>query len=120
MTLALVVLGAMVGAPLRFLTDQVVTRALGSRFPFGTLTVNVVGSAALGALVGAGASSPVLAFLGAGLCGGLTTYSTFGYETMRLVEDGAYGYAAVDVAGSLLLGLGAAFAGSAAAQAIVA
>ncbi|MEV6959867.1 fluoride efflux transporter CrcB [Streptomyces sp. NPDC051207] len=111
----LVVTGAMVGAPLRYLTDRAVRSRYDSALPWGTFAVNVVGSLVLGLLTGAaaaGATSPhVQLLLGTGLCGALTTYSTFSYETLRLAEEGAPGYAAVNVVGSVTAGLGAAFAG---------
>ncbi|MEG3628321.1 fluoride efflux transporter FluC [Streptomyces poriticola] len=118
----LVVAGAMVGAPLRYLTDRAVQSRHDSVFPWGTLAVNVVGSLALGlltgaALAGAAGSRPVL-LLGTGLCGALTTYSTFSYETLRLAETGAGRLAAANVVTSVATGLGAAFAGAALARAI--
>lgn len=111
MTALLVMLGGAVGAPLRYLVDQAMRRRFGDRFPWGTFTVNVVGSAALGAL--AGTSTAVHALLGIGLCGALTTYSTFGYETVRLVEDRAYLRAFVNVTASVVAGVGAAALGHA-------
>ncbi|MEU3916598.1 fluoride efflux transporter CrcB [Streptomyces sp. NPDC029004] len=111
----LVALGAAIGAPLRFLTDRAVQTRHDSVFPWGTFAVNVVGCLVLGVLTGAvtarAASSHVQLFLGTGLCGALTTYSTFSYETLRLVEDGAKFYAAVNVIASVVAGLGAVFAG---------
>ncbi|AIA01380.1 fluoride efflux transporter CrcB [Streptomyces noursei] len=122
MTWALVVIGAMVGAPLRYLTDRSVQRRHDTVFPWGTFTVNVAGSLVLGLLTGAvaaGAASPhVQLLVGTGLCGALTTYSTFSYETLRLSEDGAGFLAAANVVGSIVAGLGAAFVGAALAQAI--
>ncbi|MEU2778762.1 fluoride efflux transporter CrcB [Streptomyces sp. NPDC007162] len=118
----LVVLGAAVGAPLRYLTDRAVQTRHDSVFPWGTFVVNVTGCLILGLLTGAaatGAASPHLQLLlGTGLCGALTTYSTFSYETLRLTETGAGLYAAANVVASLVAGLGAAFAGAAIAQAL--
>lgn len=118
----LVIAGAMVGAPARYLTDRTVQTRHDSVFPWGTLTVNTVGCAILGLLTGAvteGAASPHLQLLiGTGLCGALTTYSTFSYETLRLAEEGARFYAVANAVASLAAGLGAAFTGSAVAQAI--
>jgi CrcB protein len=118
----LVIAGAVVGAPLRYLTDRAVQARHDSVFPWGTFAVNVVGCAILGLLTGAameGAASPhVQLLLGTGLCGALTTYSTFSYETLRLAEDGARFYAVVNVVGTLAAGLGAAFTGTAVADAI--
>lgn len=89
----LVVLGGAVGAPLRYLTDRAVQARHGAGlpyvFPWGTFTVNAAGSLLLGVLTGATVSAPVHALLGTGLCGALTTYSTFSYETLRLAEEGA-------------------------------
>ncbi|MEU5431469.1 fluoride efflux transporter CrcB [Streptomyces olivoreticuli] len=114
-----VVAGAMVGAPLRYLTDRAVQSRHDSVFPWGTFTVNVVGCLILGALTGAAVSSHVQLLLGTGLCGALTTYSTFSYETLRLSEEGAAGYAVANVGASLVCGLGAAWVGAALGQAVV-
>lgn len=117
-----VVAGAMIGAPLRYLTDRAVQARLGTRFPWGTLTVNVVGSLVLGVLVGAvtagTAPEHLELFLGTGLCGALTTYSTFSYETLRLAESGARFSAVANALGSVAAGLGAAFMGVAVAEAL--
>ncbi|GGW72466.1 fluoride efflux transporter CrcB [Streptomyces caelestis] len=111
----LVVGGAMVGAPLRYLTDRAVQSRHDSVFPWGTFAVNVAGCLVLGLLTGAAAAgaagSHLQLLLGTGLCGALTTYSTFSYETLRLVETGARGYAVLNVTASLAAGLAAAFAG---------
>jgi CrcB protein len=118
----LVVTGAMVGAPLRYLADRAVQSRHDSLFPWGTFAVNVTGCLILGLLTGAvaegAAGSHLQLLLGTGLCGALTTYSTFSYETLRLGETGARLYAAANVAASVVAGLGAAFAGVALAQAV--
>ena len=119
MTAVLVVVGAMIGAPLRYLIDRVIQTRTGMLFPWGTLTVNVAGSLLLGGLVGAAVSGPALALIGTGLCGALTTYSTFGYETLRLVEDRAYPRAAANAVVSLVTTLGAAALGHVVANALV-
>jgi fluoride exporter len=121
-TVALVFLGAMVGAPLRYLTDRVVQTRHDTVFPWGTLSVNVAGCLILGALAGIGSALPpaALALVGTGFCGALTTYSTFGYETFRLVEGRSYFYAAMNVIVSVIAGLGAALLGYATLHAIVA
>jgi CrcB protein len=111
----LVVCGGMVGAPLRYLTDRAVQSRHDSVFPWGTFVVNVVGCVILGLLTGAAVAgagdSRLRLLLGTGLCGALTTYSTFSYETLRLTETGARMYAVCNVVGSAAAGLGAAFAG---------
>ncbi|QIY69287.1 fluoride efflux transporter CrcB [Streptomyces sp. RLB1-33] len=118
----LVIVGGMVGAPLRYLTDRAVQTRHDTVFPWGTFAVNVVGCLILGLLTGAvaagAAGSPLQLFLGTGLCGALTTYSTFSYETLRLTETGAGFYAAANVLVSVTAGLGAAFAGVSFAQAL--
>ncbi|MDH6521040.1 CrcB protein [Streptomyces sp. SAI-135] len=118
----LVVAGAVVGAPLRYLTDRAVQSRHDSVFPWGTFAVNVTGCLILGLLTGAAAAgaagSHLQLLLGTGLCGALTTYSTFSYETLRLAETGARLYALANVAASVVAGLGAAFAGVALAQAV--
>lgn len=121
MTLVLVFLGAAVGAPLRYLADRAVQSRHDSVFPWGTLMVNLVGCLAFGGLLGAGSALPgwLAALLGVGLCGSLTTYSTFSYETVRLAEEGAYFYAVTNLVVSLVVGLGAALLGYAMVFALV-
>ncbi|MFC6084590.1 fluoride efflux transporter FluC [Sphaerisporangium aureirubrum] len=99
--------GAAVGAPLRYLTDRAVQSRTGSAFPFGTLVVNIAGSAILGFLAALPAGDGVMAAAGTGFCGALTTYSTFGYETLRLAETGARLLAVLNVAASVAAGLAA-------------
>jgi fluoride exporter len=114
-TILLVALGAAIGAPTRYVTDRAVSTRWRTVFPFGTLTVNVIGSLILGILFGGaarhGISPQLVALLGTGFCGALTTYSTFGYETIRLMHDHLYRPAALNVAVSLGCGCAAAFAG---------
>ncbi|MFE3946786.1 fluoride efflux transporter CrcB [Streptomyces sp. NPDC059118] len=118
----LVVVGAAIGAPLRYLTDRTVQSRHDTVFPWGTFAVNVTGSLILGLLTGAvtagAASSQLQLLLGTGLCGALTTYSTFSYETLRLAETGAKFYAAANVVASVVAGLGAVFVGLAFAEAL--
>jgi CrcB protein len=114
-SVVLVVLGAVVGAPARYLTDLAVQSRHDSVLPWGTFVVNVVGSFVLGlvaaAVVHHDAPSWVMTLVGTGFCGALTTFSTFGFETVRLVEEGSWAAAGVNVVGSLLAGLGACAAG---------
>jgi CrcB protein len=112
----LVAIGALVGAPARYLTDRAVQARHDSVFPWGTFAVNLVGTVVLGLVTGAvlagAASAHWQLLVGTGFCGALTTYSTFSYETLRLVEGGARRYAAANVGLSLVGGLGAAYLGA--------
>lgn len=118
MTILLVALGAAIGAPLRYLTDRAVQARHDTVFPWGTFTVNVAGSALLGFLIALPADAAVTAAAGTGFCGALTTYSTFSFETLRLVEDGARLFAGFNVVASMVAGLGAAYTGMALAQSV--
>jgi CrcB protein len=121
-SLFLVIAGAAVGAPLRYLGDRAVQSRHDTVFPWGTFTVNVLGSLILGIVTGAvragGASPQVQLAIGTGFCGALTTYSTFSYETLHLLEDDARLFAAANLLASVAAGLGAAFLGVAVGQAI--
>jgi CrcB protein len=111
MTLVLVLLGGAVGAPLRYLADGWVSaRTRSSDLPWGTLGVNVTGSFLLG-LLAAVAPTWLLELAGSGLCGALTTFSTFSFETVRLVEQGRVRPALLNVGASVGLGLAAAALG---------
>jgi len=120
MTVLLVFLGAIVGAPLRYLADRTLQARHDSLFPWGTLAVNITGCLVLGVLAGIGTAlpTPLFALLGTGFCGALTTYSTFSYETVRLWEQHARFYAVANVAVSLIAGLGAVLLGYTVATAL--
>lgn len=112
-TVVLVGLGAAVGTPMRYWTDRLVRAHHDTVYPWGTLAVNIVASLVLGALAGASShiSAAVSAFVGTGLCGTLSTYSTFSYENQQLLAEGARFYALVNVLLSVVAGLGAAAMG---------
>ena len=107
----LVVLGAVAGAPLRYLADNAIGARCRPGFPWGIILVNVAGCGLLGFLAGWPAAPGLMALAGTGFCGTLTTYSTFSYETVRLLEDRRHFYAVANVVVSIGAGLGAAFLG---------
>lgn len=106
---------AAVGAPLRFMVDTFVQRRTLGAFPWGTLVVNVAGSLLLGALVGLSLyrdlGDTAMLVAGTGFCGAFTTFSTFSYETVRLVEQGDLAAAARNVFANLAACVGAAALG---------
>jgi fluoride exporter len=117
-TVLLVAIGAAIGAPARYLTDRLLQGRHDSAFPWGTFAANMAGCALLGFLAALPDRTSLMAFAGTGFCGALTTYSTFGYETVRLAQSGARTMALLNVGASILAGLGAAYCGMALAQAL--
>jgi CrcB protein len=107
-----------VGALARFLGDARVAGLVGRTFPFGTLAINVSGSLALGVLAGAAVEGNDYVLVGTATIGSYTTFSTWMYETQRLVEDGELVNAAMNVAVSVTLGLAAAALGRAIGEAL--
>lgn len=115
MILLVIAIGGAIGAPLRFVVDGFVQDRLGAVFPWGTFVINTSGSLLLGLLTGLalnhGFPDVPKAFLATGFCGAYTTFSTFGYETVRLADDNAGLLAGANALGSLAAGLAAAAAG---------
>lgn len=115
----LVGLGGFIGAVLRYALMGVVHRYLDpTRFPYGTLTVNLAGCLAIGFLAGMadarGAFTPESrVFVLVGIIGAFTTFSTFSYETMNLLRNGQAPVALVNVTLHILMGLAAVWAGDA-------
>jgi CrcB protein len=104
------------GAVSRYAVDGWVTGLTRAQFPWGTLVINIVGSFALGVLVEVTTSRLLphpnwRVALGIGFLGAFTTFSTFAYESVKLAEDSAYALAFLNVAGTVVVGLAAAFAG---------
>lgn len=122
MNWVLVIAGGAAGAVLRYLTDRAVQARHDTVFPWGTFAANITGCLILGVLAGAttagAAPHSLQLLLGTGLCGALTTYSTFSYETLRLAETGARFFAAANVIASVAAGLGALILGLTLAEAI--
>ena len=107
----LVALGAALGAPLRYLVSHWSREGLHAVPTVGTIIVNVVGSFALGLLVGSGVDGRWEALVGVGFCGALTTFSTLALEVWGALTDRRRTEAVLNVALSLALGLGAAWLG---------
>jgi CrcB protein len=111
------------GAGARYLIALWAAQRFGSTFPYGTLIVNLIGCFSIAALMHAalalGWSPNLRAALTIGFIGGLTTYSSFNYETMRLFEEGATASAAANVALTMLGGLTAGWLGLLAARGIL-
>jgi len=110
----LMVAGA-AGAVLRYLVDRFVQERVESDFPYGTLAINVTGALILGFLTGSalhhGLSANWVTVLGTGLIGAYTTFSTFSYDTFRLLSSDAPIGAMANVLFSVVGGVGAAVAG---------
>ncbi len=112
--LSLLVAGA-IGAPIRYVVDELVRERVGGTFPWGTLVINVGGSLLLGVVTGLalyhGLGPIPKAAVGVGFCGAFTTFSTFSYETIRLVELGSLRPAIGNALASVVAGLAAAAVG---------
>lgn len=119
----LIALGAAVGAVSRWLLDGYVQSRHDSVFPWGTFVINTLGCLLLGVLLGASAEGDELvrlvALAGTGFSGAFTTFSTFAYESVVLAEEGSSGIGVLNVVGSVVAGLAAAFAGWGFAVAVV-
>ena len=112
----LVALGGALGATARHLASGFALRVMGPGWPWGTMSVNIIGSALMGFLIGwlahrVDGGLGWRLFLGTGIMGGFTTFSAFSLETALMVEKKAYVNAATYALGSVLLGVLALFAG---------
>ncbi|MEJ8308961.1 fluoride efflux transporter CrcB [Agrobacterium larrymoorei] len=119
----LVAVGGAIGSVARYLVGLWATRLAGPHFPWGTLTVNVVGAFAIGLLVEMvarrfDASTEMRAFIVTGILGGFTTWSSFTLDTMVLFERGEIGLSALYLLASLLVSFAAIFAGLALGRAL--
>lgn len=103
-----VALGGAAGSLLRFAVGQALGPARPGAFPWHTFAVNVAGSLVLGLVVAVtarGDAHHLRALLAVGFCGGLTTFSTFGYETVGLLQARAYGVALAYAGASFVIAL---------------
>ena len=117
----LVGLGGAIGSVLRFLVSVGAAHWLGTEFPYGTLIVNLAGSFVIGLVQEIGTDALVIPdsarlFLTTGMMGGLTTYSTFSYETIRLMEGSAWAEVWINVIVTTAGCLGLCFLGIAAGR----
>ncbi len=116
-TLFLIGTGGFIGSILRYLVSTYAQQLSKSiQFPFGTLTVNIVGCALVGFLAELADQRGVItgetrAFLIVGILGGFTTFSAFGNETMNLLRNGELWLAGGNILGHTILGLGAVWLG---------
>lgn len=100
--LLLIIIGGGIGSAVRYLASILAARWFGSEFPYGTLIVNLAGAFIIGLVQEVGAEAFILPdnvrlFLTTGIMGGLTTYSTFSYETVRLMEANAWHQAWINI-----------------------
>lgn len=115
-TLLLVGAGGFLGSISRYAVTQLTSRLWGDLFPWGTFSVNIIGSLLIGIIYGLAVhnnwlSADVRIFLAIGFCGSFTTFSTFSFDTVQLLNTGQMLPTILYVAGSVLLGLLAVFAG---------
>jgi CrcB protein len=120
-TLLQVALGGAIGASMRYMTNMTAIRIMGTNFPWGTMTVNIVGSFAMGVLfvvLEAKDTTRLSPFLLTGVLGGFTTFSAFSLDAIALIEEGRLAMAGLYVAGSFGLSLLAIIVGIALARGI--
>ncbi len=119
-----VALAGALGALSRWSLSTLAARLLGTSFPFGTLAVNLIGCLILGFVMHIALNTDIIPpslrlAATVGFLGALTTFSTFSYETIRLMQDGSWHMALANIAFNLLLGLLAVFVGLALAKLIM-
>ncbi len=113
----LVAIGGALGSLSRYGCQKWIYQLHPHPFPFGTFTVNILGSLLIGLFFGLSEKGNLLSpdwrlFLTTGFCGGFTTFSTFSYETLSLMRNGDYSYALLYVLASVLLGILAVWGGA--------
>ena len=108
--------GGFIGSVLRYLVQIIVEKDLTSTFPWGTFIANVVGSFIIGIVYafaekGNFITSEWRLFLAVGICGGFTTFSSFAYNNLMMLQEKSVGQMLFNIGGSLFFGILAVYAG---------
>jgi CrcB protein len=114
--LILVGIGGFIGSIARYLLSNFVGNFLSATFPYGTLAVNIIGCFFIGVIYALFDRGNMMApewriLLATGFCGGFTTFSTFSYESIKLIEDGEFFNLSLNIAASVILGFAATYFG---------
>jgi len=114
--LLLIAIGSGAGGVARFLCQQFVQKHYPASIPLGTLSVNIIGCFIIGIIYGLAMKGNILSIelrllAAAGFCGGFTTFSSFAYENIILMQDGKFFYAALYISLSLIIGFAAVYTG---------
>lgn len=109
-------IGGFIGAIVRYIVSFYTSKIFLSKVPIGTLIVNVLGGFLIGIIMGINMKTDLISpnmklFLTTGIMGGLTTFSTFSYETIILIEGGSFIFAIINIVLNLLLSLGGVYIG---------
>lgn len=115
-TILLIGSGGFLGSVARYGLQHLMHKVIPSVFPFGTLLVNIVGCFIIGLIYGSLGKSNWLTedwklFLAIGICGGFTTFSSFSYENIKLLQDGHALQALLYIAASVIIGLAMTYIG---------
>lgn len=113
----LVGIGSFLGGISRYYSQQIITRFFPSAFPYGTLVVNMAGCFLIGLIYGLSGRGNLVSpewrlFLATGFCGGFTTFSTFSYESVNLIQDREFVFLSLYVALSVAVGFAATYLGA--------
>jgi CrcB protein len=112
----LIGIGSFIGGVCRYYSQQIISKFFPSPLPYGTLSVNIIGCLLIGIIYGLSERGNLLSpewrlFLTTGFCGGFTTFSTFSYESIALIQDGEFLYLSLYIALSVILGLASTYLG---------
>jgi fluoride exporter len=115
-SLILIGVGSFAGGIFRYLTQQFVQKHYPSSIPFGTLSVNILGCFVIGIVYALSNKGNILSpelrlFLATGICGGYTTFSSFAYENITLLQEGNFFYTALYIMLSVVVGFSAVYLG---------